>query len=143
MTRGPIPLPDHERQRRNDSSRFRPLERGVKPPAARGYNHWPRAAREWWRAAKQSAVSSSYDATDWQMALRVAQLIADAEVMRSQKDFTGAKTLLSEVRQTEDRLLLSVRSRRSARISEEGGARSKKPEKGKAGGYRELVQGNS
>ena len=74
------------------------------------------------------------------MALRVAQLIADAETMRAAKDFTGAKTLLSEVRQMEDRLLLSVRSRRSARISEEGAGRSKKPEPGKAGGYRELVK---
>ena len=141
MSRGPIPLPDHERQRRNESARFRPLSRGVKSPRAAGYLDWPRAARDWWRAVKQTASSKSFDASDWQMALRVAQLVADSEELRGKKDYTGSKILLSEVRQMEDRLLLSVRSRRAARISDEATVRKPASEPSKAGDYRKLVQG--
>ena len=139
MSRGPIPLPDHERQRRNDSSRFRPLGQGVKAPPARGYQNWPAAARHWWRAVKQSRAAAGYDATDWQMVLRAAQLLADAENLRIRGEHGSARLLMSEVRQLEDRLLLSVRARRSARISDEGAASPLVRREGDAN-YRKLVE---
>ena len=117
MVRGPIPLPAHERQRRNLESRPSPPESGgTKPPPARGWNDWPAAARDWWRATRQLGQQLGYRPADWQIALRAARLIVAAEVALSNGEPGLARSLLTEVRQIEDRLLLSVRARRAARV---------------------------
>ena len=145
MARGQIPKPNHERQRRNKDAQFSAVgKNGVPPPPARGSKDWSASARDWWNAVKKSGVSRDYTHTDWQVALRCAELITDADKLRIEGDLVGRKSLLSEVRQLEDRLIQTIRARRSARISEDS------PKEKPAGGsgpegsnvipYRERLQ---
>ena len=140
MPPGPIPLPDHERQRRNDSAKFRPLTDGVPAPRAVGYLDWTSVAQTYWRDVKRSKAARSYDHADWRIALRAAQLVDDAEQLRSEREFVKAKSILAEVRQLEDRLLLNVRSRRAARIAEADDARRSEKAASASSNYRKIVE---
>lgn len=119
MPRGPIPKPDHERIRRNKDAVFTPIAGGVSPPAARGFYGWCREVREWWQAIKTGSVARGYSKSDWQVALRAARIFNDAETLRNQGKYLEAKSLMTEVRQLEDRLLTTLRARRSARVAED------------------------
>ena len=130
------------RARRNKDAKFTDVAGGVQPPAARGWSKtWAPAARDWWRAVKGSSVAEGYNAGDWQVALRCAQMIADAETLREGKDYVGAKSLLTEVRQIEDRLLVTVRARRSARVKEDKPVSPTSKSRGKGPDYLEVLKG--
>lgn len=143
MSKGPIPKRDRERSRRNVSDRFTPAAGGVPPPSARGLHSWPRAAREWWNAVKNGSAARSYSESDWQVALRGAQLVADYEKLRDKLEFVQAKSLMTELRQIEDRLMLTVTARRRARLSEDDASPDSSQtvdDRGELVGYRQKLE---
>lgn len=119
MSPGPLPLPDHERERRNLSDRFVEAPSFGGSPAPEPKEGWSPEARRWWSSLTSSPMASMYTSMDWETAIRAADLITLAE---------GATTLervvtaLREVRMLEQALLTTVRARRMARLElpEEG-----------------------
>ena len=129
-----IPKPSHELQRRNKESQFvgvADIASGVKAPVIPRAEsaEWCASARRWWRSVRGSEQARTYTETDWLVALRCVALtnIIDAEV-RGEGYTPAARHATSELRQLEDRLLVTVAARRRARVDLPGG--------GKAGGDR-------
>lgn len=102
---GPLPVPDHERLRRNPEDVFVSPHGGVPPPAIPHYDDWSLDGRAWWDALLVSPQAQMYTAVEWQVAARVPDLITN-----------GKPRALAEVRELEDRLMITTVSRRRARV---------------------------
>ena len=113
----PVPKPDHERQRRNKGEQFvRSVGGGVPAPVARRWRQWLQPARDWWRCLVASPMGTMYSAPDWQVALRAADYVDAAERLRREGEYVKARQVLGMVQSLEDRLLVTVRARRMARL---------------------------
>ena len=110
---GPSPKPDAERRRRNKEGRFvTPLEGdGAPPPVGRGGRRsWSPESRRWWKALLESRQRHSYEPSDWEIALRDAEVLVPMVM-------AGNLHALRELRADEDRILMSVKARQIARIT--------------------------
>lgn len=79
---------------------------GSPPPIPRQYRHWPMRSQDWWDALVLSPQSQMYTPVDWQVAIRVADLLSQ-----------GSLKALDQMMRLEERLLVYPLSRRKARVS--------------------------
>ena len=75
---GPVPLPDHERQRRNPEDRFLVAQGGVSPPEPREYAGWPPDVQDYWQDLidpSRSPQAAIFTGPEWREAIKMMNLL--------------------------------------------------------------------
>ena len=75
-SRGPVPKRDDQRRRRNSESQMEHAPAGDRPKPPGASQDWHPRARAWFQSLKKSGQAQFYEASDWQQAMVVAELLS-------------------------------------------------------------------
>ena len=141
--RGPMPMPEGESTSRHLNRRYGPLGESsvaaTNPPPSR-WSQWTTSGRDWWTAALADPMSRMWSTLDWEIARRICDLLSDIDRARKAKK-TPPATLLTEIRNLEGQLLVTIAARRRARLKTEDvpSAHDETPPSADKPDYRQMI----